>query len=171
MSLIRCTGKLLREMGLKPSGYAPDQAPSGRLGSWHANLIYVDRKKTVLFVNDRTLFNFIAPDVARAQIRDLSGLFTFWLSCVLSDEGFGESAKARILGEYKDVRCAPSNNRHVLGSMNDLALHYKYYIVEGGGIHSPEVPGIIRKLNRIPFVAIKSKLPIELLRNLYETAI
>lgn len=157
-------------MGLKPSSYATDDASSGQLGSWHANLIHIERRKTVLFANDRTLFNFIAPDVLRAQVRDLGALFSFWLSCVLSDEGFDESTKARILGEYKEVRCAPSNNRHVLGSMNDLALHYKYFVVEGGGIHSPAIPGIIRKLNRMPFAAIEYRYPIEVLRSLYETA-
>lgn len=170
MSLIRCTGKLLREMGLKPSSDATDQVPSGRLGSWHANLIYIDRRKTVLFANDKTLLNFIAPNVPRAQLRDLGALFSFWLSCVLSDEGFGESVKVTILGEYKEVLCAPSNNRHVLGSMNDLAFHYKDFVVESGGIHSPEVPGIIRKLNRMPFAATGYRFPIELLKELYETA-
>jgi hypothetical protein len=157
-------------MGLKPLSNPAGQALSGQLGSWHANLIYIDRRKTVLFVNDKTLFNFIAPDVPRAQVRELSTLFAFWLSCVLSDEGFGESAKAKILGEYKDVLCAPTNNRQVLGSMNDLAFHYKHFVIESGGIHSPAVPGIIRKLNRMPFAAIGYRFPIELLRNLYETA-
>lgn len=157
-------------MGVKPSTSTPAQAPSGRLGPWHANLIHIDGRKTVLFANDRTLFNFIAPDVPRAQVRDLCALFTHWLSCVLSDEGFGERTKERILGEYKEVLYAPSSDRRVLGSMNDLALHYKYFVLDGGGVHSPEVPGIIRKLNRMPMGAIEYRFPIEMLRNLYEAA-
>lgn len=170
MPLIRCTGKLLREMGLRPSSYPMEEGRLGHLGSWHANLIHIDRRKTVLFVNDKTLFNFIVPDVPRSHLRDLGALFNSWLSCVLSDEGVNEGAKSRILGEYKDVRFAPSNNRHVLGSMNDLAANYKYFVLESGGIHSPEVPGIIRKLNRMPMGAIEYHFPIEMLRNLYEPA-
>ena len=157
-------------MGMKPSSYAEDQANSGPLGSWHANLIFVDRRKTVLFVNDKTLFNFIVPSITSAQLRDLGACFSLWLSCVLSDEEFDEQTKEKILSEYREPRFAPSNNRHVLGSMNDLASHYKYFVVERGGIHGPEVPGIIRKLNRIPFIAVKSRFPIELLRGLYATA-
>lgn len=157
-------------MGVKPSRSMPAQASAGRLGSWHANLIYIDGRKTVLFANDRTLFNFIAPDVSRAQVRDLGAVFVHWLSCVLSDEGFGESKKERILGEYKEVLYAPSSDRHVLGSMNELAFHYKYSVLDGGGVHSPEVPDIIRKLNRIPFAATGYRFPIELLRDLYRTA-
>lgn len=157
-------------MGLKRSSDATTEDRPGRLGSWHANLIHIDRRKTVLFVNDKTLFNFIVPDVSRSHLRDLGTLFSFWLSCVLSDEGVDDRTKREMLGEYKDVLFAPSNNRHVLGSMNDLAANYKYFVLESGGIHSPEVPGIIRKLNRMPMGAIEYHFPIEMLRNLYGTA-
>ena len=170
MTLIHCTQKLLREMGLKPSSLTTGMPSSGQLGSWHANLIYIDRKKTVLFVNDKTLFNFIVPSVTRVQLRDLGACFTLWLSCILSDEGFDDPTKVRILSEYRELRFYSSNNRHVLGSMNDLALHYRYFVVDCGGIHTPEVPGIIRKLNRMPFRANKSRYPIELLHDLYAPA-
>jgi hypothetical protein len=48
--------------------------------------------------------------------------------------------------------------------MNDLAFHYKYSILESGGVHSPAVPGIIRQLNRMPMSAIKEVFPIEALK-------
>ena len=170
MLLIHCTGKLQLEMGLKASARATEEAQFGYLGSWHANLIHIDRRKTILFVNDRTLFNFIAPDVSRNQLRELSALFMHYLLCVLSEEGFNERTKNKILSEYAEVVYAPSNNRRVLGSMNDLAFHYKYHVLESGGVHSPDVPSIIRKLNRMPMGAIGYRFPIEALSNLYETA-
>lgn len=170
MLLIHCTGKLQLEMGLKASVPAAAEAQFGDLGPWHANLIRIDRKKTILFVNDRTLFNFIAPDVSRTQVRELSALFMHYLLCVLSEEGSSEKTKVKILAEYAEVAYAPSNNRRILGSMNDLAFHYKYHVLESGGVHSPAVPGIIRKLNRMPMGAIGYRFPIEALNNLYETA-
>ncbi len=154
-------------MGVTPSKSTPTEASAGRLGPWHANLIHIDGKKTVLFVNDRTRFNFIVPDVPRAQVRNLGAVFAHWLSCMLSDEGVGESAKETILREYKEVHFAPSGDRRVLGSMNAIALHYKYSVLEGGGIHSPEVPGIIRRMNRMPFAAIGYRFPVDMLRDLY----
>jgi len=63
-----------------------------------------------------------------------------------------------------------SANKSVLGSMNDLAFHYKYSIMEAGGVHSPAVPEIIRRLNRMPMGALKYVFPIEALRALYQTA-
>ena len=169
MQLIRCTGKLQKEMGLKKSDLQEAEPSFSYLGSWHANLIHIIRRKCVLFVNDKTLFNFIAPDVSRAEIRALSVLFKDYFKCVLAEEGFDESARERILSEYAEVAYEKTNSKSVLGSMNDLAFHYKFYILEEGGAHSHTVPSIIRKLNQIPMGAIKYAYPIDVLRAMYET--
>ena len=75
MQLIQCTKKLQKEMGLKQSDLYVEEPRFLCLGPWHANLIHIDQRKCVLFVNNKTLFNFIAPDVSRAQIRELEKLF------------------------------------------------------------------------------------------------
>ena len=125
MQLIRCTAKLLKEVGLKPNELQHDEPRFSFLGPWHANLIYIDRRKSVLFVNDRTLFNLILPDVSRAQIRALPNLFLSGLSCVISAEEFPEDVKMKILGEYEEIVLSKSSDRSVLGSANDLAFHYR----------------------------------------------
>jgi len=164
MQLIRCTKKLQKEIGLKQSDLCTEEPSFSYLGPWHANLLHIDRRKCVLFVNDKTLFNFIVPDVSRAAIRELDKLFTSYLSCILADEGFAEPDRARMLSEYDEIAFANTNSKSVLGSMNDLAFHYKYSILESGGVHSPAVPEIIRRLNRIPMSAIKEVFPIEALK-------
>ena len=168
MPLIRCTKKLQKEMGRKKTDLHEVEPGSSRLGSWHANLIHIDRRKCVLFVNDRTLFNFIVPDVGRAQIRELDVLFREYLQCVLAEEGIPESARQKTVAGYKEVAYANSNSKSVLGSMNDLAFHYKFHIQSEGGVHSYLVPSIIRKLNRMPMGALQYKHPIEAMRQLYE---
>ncbi len=59
MQLIRCTKKLQKEMGLKQSGLCTEEPRFLYLGPWHANLIHIDRRKCILFVNDNTLFNSV----------------------------------------------------------------------------------------------------------------
>jgi hypothetical protein len=164
MQLIRCTKKLQKEMGLKPSTLCTEEPRFSYLGSWHANLIHIDRRKCVLFANDKTLFNFIMPDVSRATIRELDKLFTSNLSCILADEAFAKEDRSRILSEYDEIGFGNTNSKSVLGSMNDLAFHYKYSILEAGGVYSPAVPGIIRQLNRMAMSAIKEVFPIEALK-------
>jgi len=156
-------------MRLKNSDLISKEPCDSYLGSWHANLIYIDRRKCILFVNDRTLFNFIVPDVLRAQIRNLKKLFKEYLQCVLSETGIIEAERQKILSEYSEVEYAKTNNKSVLGSMNDLAFNYKYLILEAGGVHSYAVPSIIKNLNNMPMGTIDNAYPIDLLRAMYKT--
>jgi len=157
-------------MGLKKEDLVTIDPEMSCLGGWHANLLHIDRRKCVLFVNDKTLFNFIVPDVSRAKIRDLSRLFKENLACVIADEDISDVAKEKIMTEYDLIGYANTNNRSLLGSMNDLSFHYKYHIQTEGGIHSSAVPGIIKKLNRMPMGALEYVLPNEALKALYANA-
>ena len=104
-------------------------------------------------------FNFIAPDVKRAEIRELDKLFRLYLRCVIADEDLGQETETRIRNEFADIEYANSNNRSVLGSMNDL-------VSETGGVHSPEIPGIIRQINRMPMGAISHHYSIDGVREI-----
>jgi hypothetical protein len=167
MQLIKCTKKLQKEMGLKEADLVRHEPDVSLLGPWHANLIHIDRKKCVLFINDKTLFNFLVPDVVRSQLRDIDKLFRNWLECILSEEGFVAALKEKILSEYQEIGYADSSSKSVLGSMNDLAFHYKYLVLSGGGVHSYQVPEIIRKLNRMPMGALGYQYSIDALKALY----
>jgi len=173
MQLIRCTTKLLKEVGVKPHDLEQTEPTFSFLGQWHANLLLIERKKCVLFVNDRTLFNFIVPGVIRAQIRSLGCLFRDHLRCALANEGFSEQQVDQILSEYDDLKIAKSSDRSVLGCSNDFAFHYKYQITRHGGIHSWKVPEIIREMNRMPMHAAtpRSMFPIRELKSLCGNAV
>lgn len=164
MQLIKCTKKLQKEMGLKKNNISENEPKESCLGSWHANLIYIDGKKSVLFANDKTLFNFIVPNIPRAEIKKLSKVFKHNLECVLSSEGISEEMKTKILLEYKSIEYGNTTNKSVLGSLNDLAFHYKHRIaLEGGDSHA--IPDIINKLNHMPMGALEYLFPIEALKN------
>ena len=154
-------------MGLCKASLSESELTNACLGSWHANLIFIARRKCVLFVNDKTLFNFIVPDVLRAQIKALSGLFISWLACVLAEEEIPEYVREKIMAEYSQIEYADTNSKSVLGSMNDLAYHYEYLILSEGGVHSSAVPNIIKKLNHMPMGAIGYAYPIEALKAIY----
>lgn len=167
MQLIRCTKKLQKEMGLTKTLLTDDEPTFSYLGPWHANLIYIDRRKCILLVNDKTLLNFIIPDVSRAQIKHLPELFRSLLVCVLAEENIPESVRHKILAEYTDIGFTNTNSKSVLGSMNDLAFHYEHHILSEGGIHSHAIPGIISKLNHMPMGAIEYAYSIDALKKLY----
>ncbi len=171
MQLIRCTAKLLKEMGLKKSDLVDESPTISFLGQWHANLIYISRRKCILFANDKTLLNFIVPDISRAEIRNLDAMFKSMLRCVLAQESYSDENIEKILAEYTEIKIGKSNNRSALGSMNDLAFNYEYSIIESGGPHSPAIPAIIARLNRMPMRAGKDCIfPLKELGKLLGTA-
>ena len=171
MQLIRCTEKLIKELGLKKSDLVDEPPKFSFLGQWHANLIYINRRKCILFVNDKVRINFIVPDVSRAEIRNLGHMLELTFHCILADEGYSQEQINKILTEYSEIGIGKSNNRSVLGSMNDLAFHYEHSILESGGPHSAAIPSIISRLNRMPMHASKKCIfPIDELQKLYPSA-
>ena len=167
IQLIRCTQKLQKEMGLKKSELSTANADNSRLGEWYANLIYIERRKCVVFVNKKTLFNFIVPNVKRYQIEKLGELFlSFFVNKVL----FGmklDFITLEILDEYEKVWYAKTGDKSLLGSMNDIIWNYKYHISEEGGLFQCDLLGIIQRLNKMPFSTLQWKYPIDALKSVY----
>ena len=171
MQLIRCTQKLIKEMGLKKAELSTIEPKFSYLGSWHANLLHIDGKKCVLFVNDKTLFNFIAPNVKRQEIKNLSSMFKEHLIYALSSESVSDKTKEQIIKEYNEINYSKTNSKKVLGSMNDLAFHYKHHILSEGGILNALVPNIINQLNHMPMGMLSYKYSSDELKSLYENKI
>jgi hypothetical protein len=164
MRLIKCTQKLQKEMGLKRKDVPEACSSINTLQSWHANLIYIGGKKSVVFVNDKSLFNFIAAGVTRAEIKDLPDLFIGLLECVLNEEGFSKTDIVKLVSPLSNNLITKTDNRSVIASMNDLAYHYEGLILEAGGVHSWQIPSIIKQLNRMPIVSLKYKYAIDVLK-------
>ena len=165
MQLIRCTKKLQKELGLKTNDLVEQEPATGLLGSWHANLILIDRRKCVLFVNDKTLFNFIIPGVKKAELVKVEDHFRNYLQCILADEGFSN----QVINEYDSIGFANTNNKSVMGSMNDLAFNYTISIQQNGGVNNCMLPQIIHRLNCMPMKALGYGYAIEALQRLYCT--
>lgn len=72
MQLIRCTQKLLRELGQEPTNIVPMKS---FLGSWHANLFLVERHKSVLATNDSTLYTIFIPYLKKTEFEAFHLIF------------------------------------------------------------------------------------------------
>ena len=161
MTIIRCTTKLLNELGVKPAN-APDQPTS--LYNWHANLLWLDRKKYVLFTNDQTLYSLLVHWMKTLRSVGFLERFRFSLFKSLMSEGLTEAQIEHMLSEHAQVTITKTNSRSVLGSMNDLAFQIKSMIHMSGGLADAGLSEISRQVNRIPMSAIKYKVGIDELK-------
>ncbi len=164
MAILRCTQKLLSELKLKPSDSM--QHPS-ELGSWHANLLRIDRRKCVLFTHDTTLYSFFVPGLKKPDFKSIREIFRQNLFKSLMAENLPQKHIEIFLDDIRAIEICKTNNRSVLGSMNDLTFQLKYQIADQGGIEMTDITKLIHDLNRIPMSAIEEIYSIYELKKLF----
>jgi hypothetical protein len=167
MAIIRCTTRLLNDLVVKPTN-APDQPPS--LFDWHANLLWLNRRKYVLFTNDQTLYSLLMHWRKTPRSADFLERFRFGLLNSLMSERLAEAQVEYVLSGHSQVTIAKTNNRSVLGSMNDLAFQIKSMICMNGGLANADLSEISRQLNRTPMSAIEYKVGIDELKRMIADA-
>ncbi len=164
MQIIHCTKKLLNELGAL-GGKMPAKHPTGVFGPWHANLIRIERRKCVLFTNDRTLYSFLVPGVKKKD--DIHDLFLVNLNAQLAAEGLRQGERLKALTESGEIAFAPTANRSVLGSMNDLVNRVEFLISRAGGLEKADMLRVNMMLNRVPMGALKYHYDIEKVYELF----
>jgi len=163
MSTLRCTKKLLSELKRKPIDGSQD---ADDFGSWHANLLRIDRRKCVLFTHDQTLFTFFVPGLTKPHFQNFDEVFRQTLFKRLLSENLPQKHIEIFLNDNRKIEITKTNNRSVLGSMNDLTFHLKYRIADEGGLSGVDISKLNHGLNRIPMSAIKEIYSIYELQNL-----
>ena len=162
MAILRCTKKLLSEINIRP---ADSLHLVDDLGSWHCNLLRIDRRKCVLFTHDRTLFSFIVPGLTKPDFENIYEIFKQSLFKNLIEENIPQNQIELFLDNNRKIKISKTNNRSILGSMNELAFQLKYQIRDEGGLINTNVMKLNHDLNRIPMSAIKEFFSIYELKN------
>jgi hypothetical protein len=157
-SLIHCTQKLLAEI---PNRLI-DPSISGE--SWHANLLPIDRRKCVLFSHDATLYSVFVPGLRKPEFEHLDEIFGQCLFKALMWDGFPQTLIEQMLEACRAIRFTRSNNRSVLGSMNDIRFHIGVNVEHDGGLTNIDLADLHHRLNHIPMGAIGYGYPVERLR-------
>lgn len=161
MRLIHCTQKLLKELKAAPGNVVPFD--NRGLGDWYANLLRIDRRKCILFTNEKTLYFFLVPSVLKKDLADFPSLFVSNLCANLRYEGFGPEALESMKQEYADIELAKTGNRSVLGSMNESAFELKHHVQAVEGLDRADVLELNRRVNSRPRKQIGFRSPIEAL--------
>jgi hypothetical protein len=166
MRIIHCTKKLLKELDVPL--VEPDKIPSHPegLGNWYANLLRIDRRKCIIFTNEKTLYTFLIPKVLKANVKNIEEEFLIHLSYNLESEGFRLEVINKVMLECQQIGFAKTINKSVLASMNDLVHKYEFEIMREGGINNIRMLPINHRINRTPMGALKYESPIEVLKKL-----
>ncbi|WP_049722974.1 DUF6933 domain-containing protein [Gilvimarinus polysaccharolyticus] len=153
MLIFRNTQKVSKEIGLK-KGDIVDTDNEGYLGSWFCNIVTVNHRKCLIFCHSTTLYCFWVPAVKKKDFSNIIELFLKNLALNLKSEGIAEVTIENLLNEYDSPLFSKTNNRSVLGSMNDYAYLFEAY-VEPLGPAGCDILAVNKKINTAPMSALK----------------
>lgn len=124
--LFCCTQKVLKKFQ-KHYPVSDEKAERDRY-TWYANFIKIARKDYLLCTHSETLFSLMFYCGTQKQIKDFPALFEENLRRQLAyDLGSLKDLADRLLPVGRSYALAKTNDRSILGSMNDFSLAVRYY--------------------------------------------
>ncbi|MGD6802167.1 plasmid pRiA4b ORF-3 family protein [Rossellomorea vietnamensis] len=112
--LIQCTKKLLDELKVT----AQEQFNENPLFSWHANIIKLGRKKTIVLVNDQTRYAIVLYGVKAKDLKNLSGLFLRSIREIFKAEGVKPEIIEQFIQKSGEASFTKTKDRSLVARMN-----------------------------------------------------
>jgi len=121
--LIQCTKKLLDELKIKPR-LAKEELP---LFSWHANLITVNRRKTVVLVNDSNRYTIILHGLKAKDFKSLTEIIVNSIRGSLLDESIKAEIVEQFINHSPEIIYTKTKDRSRVARMNKACDIVKRY--------------------------------------------
>ena len=120
MLVLRCTQKLLRKVG-KPEPSPPQSTTV--LGDWFAQPLSVGHQRFILLASENSRLPILMP---AKDVKNLPRHFPEALAEMLFALGIPAAAVEREVETADDIVIAATNNRSILGTLNDYANMLKW---------------------------------------------
>jgi hypothetical protein len=150
MLQFRCTAKVQKALGIKPKELSGIVENDTMLGDWYVNIFMLDRRKTFIFMNEKTLLSFIVYGIKKANIKNIHEMFLKCLNQQLLMEGVDYPVINKLNDEYTALSYTKTNSKKVLGNLNELVHLYTHYVYYEGGLKVCDLSDIIHKINKVP---------------------
>jgi len=127
--LLHCTQRLASKVPAVSSSALVEKSP---LGSWHGNLVQIDRRQCVLFCHDETRYTLFIPGLKKPHFEDLGRVLRDLFLLSLTAHGVADAKVMRVAMALGPAVFDHATDRSVLGSMN-IALWDLQPYLEGLG--------------------------------------
>jgi hypothetical protein len=131
------------------------------LGDWYANILFARPEQLAVCVSERTLLPIVVPAAPASQ---LGQRLAAGLGHVLAALEISQVQVRAELREMSDFMFGRTQNRRVLGSLNDLMFQLSVYLELSPGLSLVEAS---LKLSRTPLSAIGRDFPDRATRSLF----
>ena len=122
--LIRCTKKLLDELKVIPES-VEDEEP---LFSWHANIILVNRRKTVVLMNDLSRYAVVLFGLKAKELKTLNDIAYQGIRETFQAEGIKDEVIDQYLLQAKQVQYTKTIDRTSVARLNKACESTTFFI-------------------------------------------
>jgi hypothetical protein len=163
MIALRCTQKLAKR--LKQPLEAVDSVQSdARLSEWTCHLVQFGRTQLIFCVNHQTLLTVLLP---AAPAKTFPLRLRVALGKLLHGLGIDDEAVSAELQSFASYAFAKTNNRSVLGSLNDFARMAPHWIESNDPAH---LLSISLKMATVPCTPLSEIFPDKAVRTLFTSS-
>lgn len=166
MKYIHCTQKLLKEIHSPVADLKDIPQDNQGIGNWYCNLFRFNRRKCLIFTNEKTLYTFFVYGVKKKDIDSLPDLFRTNLQVNLKQSGFDDKVIEMILADYKEIGFCKTANKSVLASMNDFVRNFTFRLDNVQELTEREIFISSYMSNKTPMGAIQYRYPVDMLKDL-----
>lgn len=112
--IISCTKKLQDELGIKPSLLMTENP----LYSWHANIVRVNRRKTVVLVNDASRYNVILYGLKAKDFKNIQNTILLGIRQILLWDGVNDVVIDQYLKKAGQISFSKTQSRALVARLN-----------------------------------------------------
>jgi len=168
MLQLRCTGKVIKTLGLKTNDLSEITESDTILGNWYINEFSLDRRKWFIFMNENSLLSFVIFGIKKSNLVSFPEPFIKGFDQLLCLEGFDAQSLVKALTGYDEIQYTKTASKSVLGNLNNITNMYKHIIRMKGGLQHTDIGEVIFRVNRMPQRNLDWKCSIEVVNELLE---
>jgi hypothetical protein len=167
MRYIHCTQKLIKEINPKIESKGLEREVKG-FGDWYANVFGFEKTANIIFMNVKTLYSFVVPDIYLEDIENFEKTFVFGLNKSLEGINVSKDLKHKIIEEYSEIEIVKTKSKSIISSMNDHIYHFISCFEKGSPSLIKTVDDFNKSILKVPSGAMKYKTPLEKFNELIE---
>jgi len=161
MLYLHCTNKLVENLRIPISDQKKIYIESFLL-DWTATYFWFKDTRVYLFVNNKTLFSFIAKEIILSTLKlDI----TAGIIDSLHKENISIENITPVISKINDIIFVKNTNRIILGSINQIVYFYQYNLNISEDIDNVNITEIERKVNRVPFKYLSYIYPVDVMKD------
>ncbi|WP_246942833.1 plasmid pRiA4b ORF-3 family protein [Bacillus pinisoli] len=121
--LIQCTKKLLTELKIKPEP-TMEQEP---LFSWHANMLTINRRKTLVLMNDRSRYVIVLYGLKAKDLKNVEALILQAIKETFQSEGIKDEVIEGYLSRLGQATYTTTKDRTMVARLNEACKNVTFF--------------------------------------------